>query len=556
MHRIIALLLCFLSAPLFAQTCPDWPEAVAASQLKALRERLAIWDDHYHRLGMALVSDELYDQHRSRLQHLQGCFADTAPTVSPLASAAGPLRHPVPHTGLDKLADEQAVKAWMKGRNEVWIQPKVDGVAVTLIYRGGTLVQLISRGDGSDGHDWSRHIPALDPALRDLTEIRDLTLQGELFWRSTGHVQATAGSLNARSRVAGLMARRQISMEDAQHLDLFIWAWPDGPLDAGERFIRLSALGLPNSERYSQRIISVEDAARWRQHWYRTALPFASDGVVLHQGRQPPAARWQARPSHWSAAWKYPFAQVLAQVRDVQFRVGRTGRITPVVLLEPVRLDDRMVRQVSAGSLQRWRELDLQPGDQVTVSLAGLTTPRIDAVTQRGPLRGNLTPPSPDAYHPLSCWQPTLGCRDQFLERLTWLAGKHGLHMPNVGRGTWSKLVDSGRVNSLVDWLDLQPADLLPINGIAERSSRQVHAAFEHARGRPFVRWARALGVPAPNRAALGNSWATLAERSAAQWQREPGIGPLRAQQLVEFFADEQVKALASRLGEHAIEGF
>ncbi|WP_110973378.1 NAD-dependent DNA ligase LigB [Pseudomonas huaxiensis] len=557
MPLIAALLLFFLSVPAFAQACPDWSGTVATRQLTELRDRLAIWDDRYHRLGVSLVSDELYDQHRARLHRLQGCFPGTdINTANPLASAAGPIHHPVAHTGLDKLADENAVAAWLKGRQDVWVQPKVDGVAATLIYQRGTLVQLISRGDGSTGHDWSRHIPALDPALRNLVEARDLTLQGELFWRLDGHVQASAGSLNARSRVAGLLARHQVSAEDGRNLGLFIWAWPDGPQDPGERLARLTALGLRNSETYSQPVKRLEDAVHWRQHWYRSPLPFASDGVVLHQGRQPPADRWQPRASHWSAAWKYPFAQAVADVRGVHFRVGRTGRITPVIQLEPVRLDDRLVRQVSADSLQRWQQLDIQPGDQIILSLAGLTIPRIEAVTQRGLRHNKVTPPAPDTYHPLSCWQPDSGCREQFLERLTWLAGKQGLNMPGVGPGTWNKLIDAGQLNSLADWLDLQQDDLLSISGIGQRSSQQMHAAFGQARVQPFSRWARALGVPAPKQTNLGYSWAALASRSAAQWQQEPGIGPLRAGQLVSFFNDPQVRTLAVRLGEHAIEGF
>lgn len=557
MPSIIVLLLFCLSFPALAQPCPDWPENVAAGQLAALRDRLAIWDDHYHRQGESLVSDELYDQHRARLQRLQGCFpAADLVNANPLTSAAGPLPHPVAHVGLEKLADEQAVSAWMKGRQDLWVQPKVDGVAVTLVYRQGRLVQLISRGDGSNGHDWSRHIPALSPALRTLGEHRDLTLQGELFWRLEDHVQAAAGSLNARSKVAGLLARQRIDAEAARALDLFVWAWPDGPQDPRERMARLAALGLGNSERYSQPVANLEDVARWRQHWYRSPLPFASDGVVLHQGRLPPAARWQARPSHWSAAWKYPFAQALAEVREVRFRIGRTGRITPVLQLDPVRLDDRTVRQVSAGSLQRWRQLDIQPGDQIVLSLAGLTIPRVEEVAERGPRRDLATPPDPDTYHPLSCWQPSLGCREQFLERLTWLAGKQGLNMPGVGPGTWNKLLEAGRLDSLAGWLDLQPGDLLSVHGIAQRSSQQLHAAFSQARGQPFARWARALGVPAPTRTELGDSWAALAGRSSAQWQQEPGIGPLRAEQLVAFFAEPQVRALAARLREHAIEGF
>lgn len=557
MPRIIALLLFCFAPPVFADACPDWPMETAGARIKDLRERIALWDTYYHSLGQSPISDELYDQYLARLQRLRGCFpGNDGEPGNPLAGAAGPVNHPVAHTGLDKLADEQAVAAWLKGREALWIQPKVDGVAVTLVYRAGRLEQLISRGDGVRGHDWSRHIPALPAALRELKARDDLLLQGELFWRLDGHVQAEAGSLNLRSKVAGLMARQSIDTQDAASLDLFIWAWPEGPQAPAERFARLAALGLGHTERFSQPIAGLDDAARWRQHWYRSPLPFASDGVVLQQGRRPPGERWQAGASHWSAAWKYPYAQALAEVRGVDFRIGRTGRITPVIRFDPVRLDDRQVRQASAGSLQRWRELDIQPGDQIVLSLAGLTIPRIDSVAQQGTRLAPVEPPAADRYHALSCWQPTPGCRAQFLERLKWLGGKQGLNLPGVGPGTWGKLLDAGRLDGLVDWIDLQPQELSGIDGIAERSSQQLHSAFREGRAQPFQRWARALGVPAPAQSDLGDSWALLAGRSEAQWQLEADVGPARAAQLVAFFQHPQVRRLAARLGEAAIEGF
>lgn len=557
MFRIIALLLSFLALPAFATTCPDWTEDAASSRINELQARITQWDKHYHSLGEAQISDELYDQHVARLHRLRACFPGSGATPgNPLADASGPVLHPVAHTGVDKLADEQAVAAWLKGREDLWIQPKVDGVAVTLVYRDGSLAQLLSRGDGTHGHDWSRHIPALPVALRELKESRDLLLQGELFWRIDGHIQAEAGSLNLRSKVAGLMARQRIEAAQAEALDLFVWAWPDGPQMPDERFTRLAELGLANTRHFSQPITSLQDAAHWRQQWYRTPLPFASDGVVMQQGRRPPGERWQAGSSHWRAAWKYPFAQTLAEVRSVDFRIGRTGRITPVVRFEAVRLDDRLVRQVSAGSLQRWQELDIQPGDQIVLSLAGMTIPRIDSVEQRGPRLSRVQPPAADTYHALSCWQPTAGCQEQFLERLDWLAGKRGLNMAGVGPGTWRKLIDGGRLDSLVDWIELQPHDLQGIEGIAGRSSQKLHQSFQLARAQPFPRWARALGIPAPTQLELGNSWAALAERDAGQWQQEPGVGPTRAAQLVAYFQHPQVRSLAARLGEAAIEGF
>src|SRR5690606_39659072 len=119
---------------------------------------------------------------------------------------------------------------------------------------------------------------------------------------------------------------------------------------------------------FSHRIADAGEARHWREHWFRSALPFATDGVVLRQAARPHGQHWQARPPSWAAAWKYPARQALAEVRAVEFRVGRSGRITPLLHLEPTRLDDRTLRTVSVGSLARWEALDIRPGDQVAVA--------------------------------------------------------------------------------------------------------------------------------------------------------------------------------------------
>ncbi|MBA1190779.1 NAD-dependent DNA ligase LigB [Pseudomonas entomophila] len=553
--RLLTLCTALALLPTWAAACPAWPMPRAEAEVQRLRDTLRQWDDRYHRLGQAPVADTLYDQSRQRLDWLARCF-DLDVRDTPLASARGPVAHPVPHTGVDKLADEAAVRRWLQGRQAVWIQPKVDGVAVTLVYRQGRLVRLISRGDGLHGHDWSRHLPHLPALPHHLSEPLDLVVQGELYAYLPGHVQARAGSLNARARVAGLMARRQMTDAEGDHIRLFVWAWPDGPATQTERQARLAALGFTDSARFSVPVSDLAQAAHWRDHWYRTPLPFATDGVILRQGVRPPAARWRPGTSHWIAAWKHPITQALADVRAVDFRVGRTGRITPVLQLIPVTLDDRRVTQVSVGSLARWRRLDIRPGDQVAISLAGLTTPRLDEVVHRSTERRPLNVPDPAHHHPLSCWQASEACREQFLARLVWLTGRQGLDLPGTGHGTWSALLDHGQVTSLVDWLALDRDALLRVPGISDRRADRLLAAFAKARAQPFERWVRALGAPVPTTLPLAPGWQRLAAQTPAHWRARAGVGEARARQLHAFFNDEQVAALAAQLRAQAIEGF
>ena len=552
---LLLLFLLYLSFNAQADGCPTWSAERARAEVSSLRATVQQWDDHYHRLGESLVPDEVYDQSRQRLLHLQGCFA-LERQLDSLASARGPIAHPVRHTGVDKLPDEQAVSQWMAGKTGVWLQPKVDGVAVTLVYRQGRLVQLLSRGDGTQGHDWSRHIEVLENINRHLPSPLDLTLQGELYMRLDDHVQAQAGSVNARSTVAGLLARKQLAREHGAGIALFVWDWPQGPSDQGARVAQLAALGFPDSQRFSVAIHSTDEAARWRLHWYRTGLPFATDGVILRQNARPPAERWLSNAPYWIAAWKYPFTQALTEVRDVHFRIGRTGRITPILKLQPVQLDDRRVTQVSLGSLARWQALDIRPGDQVAISLAGLTIPRFEQVVLRATQRNTVAAPAPDQYSALTCWQASEGCEEQFIARLTWLSGQQGLAMPGTGPGTWRRLVQEGLVMSLADWLALDAERLAQLPGISATRARRLQQSFEAGRTRPFAQWVSGLGVPIPRSLPLEGNWASLASHSAAQWQALPGIGATRASQLQAFFAQEHVQDLAQQLSASGIQGF
>jgi DNA ligase (NAD+) len=540
-----------------AVKCPDWTPSQARNQLLNLQQQIERWDDSYHRQGVSLIKDELYDQSRQRLAFLRGCFAQPQPANdNPLKTASGPIPHPIPHTGLNKLADEKAVSAWLKGRNDLWIQPKVDGVAVTLVYEQGVLARVISRGDGVRGQDWTAHARLIPAIPAQLPWKETLVLQGELYWRLDNHVQATQGSLNARSKVAGLLARNAVSVDEARSIGLFVWDWPDGPVGMTERLAGLKALGFEASSLYSQPLAGFAQAQQWRDHWYRQPLPFATDGVVMRQGERPAAQRWQAKAPYWIAAWKYPYAQALAEVRKVNFNIGRSGRITPVLELQPVQLDDRKISRISVGSLQRWRDLDIRPGDQIAMSLAGLTIPRLDSVVSRTIERVPLKVPEPADFHSLSCFQLTPGCESQFRARLVWLSGKKGLGLSGVGPGSWEKLINAGRINGLIDWMALDPEQLANIPGLGERSSAKLLDSLQRARQQPFETWLKAIGLPPAGNAPLGASWQALAVRSVEQWQAEPGVGPGRALQLVAFFQHPQVQALSEQLRAHGIEGF
>ena len=203
--RLIALPLFFVTFSCLA-ACPPWSAEQAERELQALRAQLAEWDEAYHARGLSLVKDEVYDQARARLDEWRHCFDTSTPSPSPLHAAAGPLRHPVAQTGLAKLSDEQTVRSWMAHRDGLWIQPKVDGVAVTLTYRNGTLQQAVSRGNGLAGQDWTHKIRALPAVPQRLPYRRDHPARGAVLADSRS---CTGQSRRRRCSGAGCRCHRQ-----------------------------------------------------------------------------------------------------------------------------------------------------------------------------------------------------------------------------------------------------------------------------------------------------------------------------------------------------------
>lgn len=536
--------------------CPDRTAERVKPELDAWRAQLDEWNRVYRAEGRSPIDDDVYDQVLQRYESLRACFPALANKPQQLGNT-GSARAAVAQTGLGKLADIDAVAVWMQARDkdDLWVQPKADGVAVTLLYIDGELHSAISRGDGVRGSDWTQQARRMSAVPKRLQQApARVVLQGELIWRLAGHRQASAGGMGARSKIAGALARENLDADTAARIALFVWDWPDGPDDMQARLDGLAAMGFDDSVALTQRTRTPQEVARWREHWYRTALPFATDGIVIRQGRRPPASTWAATPPAWAVAWKYPPAKMVATVTGVDFRQGRSGRVDAVLQLEPITLGDRTVRRVLLGSLSRWKSLDVRPGDQVAVALAGLTIPRFDGVVLRATRRVDVPMPPP-RHDALACWEPVSGCEKQFLARLVWLSGKQGLMIDGMGERHWQMLIDAGLIHGLLDWMSLTPSQLQAVPGIGRARAAAWIEAFERAKQRDFAIWLRSLGMPPTGDIGLSN-WEAGVAMTEQAWQQHPGVGPVRARQLRVFFAHPQVQLLAKQLHEAAVDGF
>ena len=552
---ILISILCWQSS--VWAVCPAWSPARAQEEISRLQQQIKQWDDDYWKEGKSEVEDGVYDQLSARLTQWQRCFGSEPRDVM-MPPLNGAVMHPVAHTGVRKMADKIALSLWMRERSDLWVQPKVDGVAVTLVYRDGKLNKAISRGNGLKGEDWTQKVRLISAVPQTVSgPLANSTLQGEIFLQREGHIQQQMGGINARAKVAGLMMRQDDS-DTLNSLGVFVWAWPDGPQLMTDRLKELATAGFTLTQTYTRAVKNADEVARVRNEWWKAKLPFVTDGVVVRGAKEPESRHWLPGQAEWLVAWKYqPVAQV-AEVKAIQFAVGKSGKISVVASLAPVMLDDKKVQRVNIGSVRRWQEWEIAPGDQILVSLAGQGIPRIDDVVWRGAERTKPTPPE-NRFNSLTCYFASDVCQEQFISRLVWLGSKQVLGLDGIGEAGWRALHQTHRFEHIFSWLLLTPEQLQNTPGIAKSKSAQLWHQFNLARKQPFTRWVMAMGIPL-TRAALNasdeRSWSQLLFSTEQFWQQLPGTGSGRARQVIEWKENAQIKKLGSWLAAQQITGF
>ncbi|HDL9607620.1 TPA: NAD-dependent DNA ligase LigB [Escherichia coli] len=552
---ILISILCWQSS--VWAVCPAWSPARAQEEISRLQQQIKQWDDDYWKEGKSEVEDGVYDQLSARLTQWQRCFGSEPRDVM-MPPLNGAVMHPVAHTGVRKMVDKNALSLWMRERSDLWVQPKVDGVAVTLVYRDGKLNKAISRGNGLKGEDWTQKVSLISAVPQTVSgPLANSTLQGEIFLQREGHIQQQMGGINARAKVAGLMMRQDDS-DTLNSLGVFVWAWPDGPQLMSDRLKELATAGFTLTQTYTRAVKNADEVARVRNEWWKAELPFVTDGVVVRAAKEPESRHWLPGQAEWLVAWKYqPVAQV-AEVKAIQFAVGKSGKISVVASLAPVMLDDKKVQRVNIGSVRRWQEWDIAPGDQILVSLAGQGIPRIDDVVWRGAECTKPTPPE-NRFNSLTCYFASDVCQEQFISRLVWLGSKQVLGLDGIGEAGWRALHQTHRFEHIFSWLLLTPEQLQNTPGIAKSKSAQLWHQFNLARKQPFTRWVMAMGIPL-TRAALNasdeRSWSQLLFSTEQFWQQLPGTGSGRARQVIEWKENAQIKKLGSWLAAQQITGF
>ncbi|EPK8020994.1 MULTISPECIES: NAD-dependent DNA ligase LigB [Providencia] len=515
------------------EQCEEQNSQIIKRESHRLGKQLQLWNQSYRLAGSSPISDEAYDQLFNLWRSLQRCqqLPEELPDVQ-FPEKLQLMRHPIPHTGLKKL-NELDVYRWIETRKNIWLQPKIDGVAVTLVYKNGKLISMISRGNSVEGIEWRAKADFIPAIPKQIKYSGTLVLQGELFWRMNKHIQAKRGGVNARNKVAGWLMRKSPPTALEENIGIFIWAWPAGDANPKTQLTLLSEIGFPLAEQYSHKIESKTQAKQLREFYYQGQLPFATDGIVLKNFPAPAASAWQSKQNSWAIAWKYPLRSVLSEVTKLKFNVGRTGRVSVVAEIIPINIDSKTISKVNAGSLSSWSKRNLLVGDKILVSLSGLGSPKIEDIVWRREKREYPDTSSLTQFHALSCLTYTESCSQQFVARLTWL-GKQ-LSIRGINEATWRQWAESHNLTQLTTWLSEQWQNDLPKGKKHQLLVKQL----KMAKAQPIWFWLKGLAIPLP-KVQVGKvtdigmlydpSWVNsinlteLQRKKLANWLAEPEI--------------------------------
>ncbi|HZO96042.1 MAG TPA: NAD-dependent DNA ligase LigA [Gaiellaceae bacterium] len=575
------------------------PSSDPAARAAELRDLLNRWSHEYHVLDRPSVDDATYDRHFDELAALEREHPELAAPDSPTHRVGAPpserfqkVRHLTPMGSLEKVTTDEGLAKWADdvrkrlGTDEpvaYVIEPKIDGLAVSLTYENGVLTRGATRGDGIQGEDVTPNLRTIGtiplrmqggepPALLEVRGEVYLPLSGfrELNERLAGTGQKLAP--NPRNAAAGSLRQKDSSITASR--PLAIWVYGTGAREGlalesqWETLQWLREHGFRTNP-YAERLESIDDVARACAEWERrrTELDYEIDGIVIKVDSLDQQARLGAlheRP-RWARAYKWAPMTAQTKLVAIRIRVGRTGALNPWAQLEPVEVGGVTVSTATLHNEEDINRKDIREGDTVIVQRAGDVIPQVVGpvlphakgtrpfrMPERCPLCDTpVVKPEGEAMH--RC--PNRACPSRGLETLIhWVQA--AMDIEGVGEQFVRRLWQEGLLRSMPDLYRLTPERLVQLDGYGEVSARNAVAAIERSKEQPFSRVLFGLNIPrigwvlALNLARHFGSVDRLAEASQEEIQEVEGIGPDRAEGVAEWFADEQNRALVRELRE------
>ena len=578
-----------------------------AGELRRLLDR---HNHRYYVLDDPEVSDAEYDTLLSELRDLESANPDLLTPDSPTQRVGGrpldrfePVRHLQPMLSLANARNEEELRAWLERSERILTklgvedaeiefvtEPKVDGLAISLLYEDGALVRGATRGDGEVGEDVTQNLRTIKAIpLRVEGAPRLLEVRGEAYLPRSAFARlnedrAAAGEptfANPRNSAAGSI--RQLDPELAAARPLSVWCYSVGALEGLEfeshveslEWLREHGFKVNSDVERHDNLDAVVAACRaWEER--REGLDFEIDGVVVKVddldlqkqlgvvGREPRGA----------IAWKFPPMTATTTLERVSWNVGRTGHMVPFAELEPVQVSGVTVRLATLHNEEDLKRKDVREGDEVIVTRAGDVIPRVISPSpkaQRSKSRGPV--PQPPSHCP-ACGTPTVkpedgvwticpnraSCPGQLFQAVKHFVSRGAMDIEGLGEKQAAGFLADGLIASVADIFELDAERLTEREGFGEVSAHNLLAAIERSKEQPFSRVLYGLGIPGigfVNARALTGQFRTMDALLGAppeEIEKTPGIGPVLAETIAETLSEEATRELIERLRGHGLK--
>jgi len=580
------------------------PERRAAE----LRREIEQHNHRYYVLDDPVIDDDAYDALLDELRAIEAEHPDLRTADSPTLRVGAPpldrfeqVEHAEPMLSLANARNEEELRAWeTRIRNHLkrldiaasafryTTEAKIDGLAISLTYEDGVLTRGATRGDGRVGEEVTQNlrtigaIPLRVPDAPPRVEVRGEVYLPIADFRALNERRAEAGEhafANPRNAAAGSI--RQLDPAVAADRPLSIWCYGLGAVRGLQlathteevEWLADRGFKVNPDTRDHEDIESVVERCRWWEE-RREKLDYEIDGVVVKVDER---ALWPqlgvvGREPRWAIAWKFAPTTATTKLRDVVWNVGRTGHLVPFAMLEPVHVGGVTVSTATLHNEEDLARKDVRVGDEVVVMRAGDVIPQVVApLLQRRP-KGTRRPRPPKKCP--ACGTPTVkpddavfticpnraGCPGQSFQHVKHFVSKGTMDIEGLGEKQALRFLEEGLIEDVADIYRLDEERLVALDRFAEISARNLLAAIDASRSRPFGKVLYALGLPgvgAVTAEALADHFGSIDSLRAADPERieeVEGVGPIMAQQIAESLADERTWELIEKLREEGLQ--
>ena len=571
----------------------------AATKIEELRRQLNEYSYRYHVLDDPAVSDAEYDSLYQQLARLESAHPQLLTPDSPTQrvgeqplSEFSEVRHELPMLSLDNAFSDDELRAFDKRVRErlelaeiaYTAEVKLDGLALSLVFLEGKLDRAATRGDGATGEDVTanvRTVRSIPLALRLADHPAKLEVRGEVFISRAGfealnHRQQEREEklfANPRNAAAGSLRQLDPRITAARPLQFIAHgigvvegsALPNSHFDTLQS---LKAWGLPISPA-SERVTGVKRCIDYyhRLAEQRAVLPYEIDGIVfkVDDRKHREELGFVSRAPRWAIAYKFPPEEALTEVLEIEVQVGRTGALTPVARLKPVRVGGVTVTNATLHNADEIARKDVRVGDTVIVRRAGDVIPEVVRVLSAQRPAGTTAFTMPEQC-PV-CGSPAgrvkgeaatrcsggLHCRAQSIQSIIHFASRSALDIAGLGEKLVEQLFNAGLVGNVAELYRLEHEKVAALERMGAKSAANLLHALEQSKNTRFDRFLYALGIREVGESTARNlarrySLDELKQADAEELCRVRDVGPVVAENIVRFFGDERNTAILEQV--------